>query len=267
MKQKNNLLASRLTENRVRDTEETVPEQDEETNVKKMAEFFEVTDSSILNEKELEAHEETEKNAGAGTIHTRILNGLLIAGCLYLVFLIFGVFVTQYHYTEDGTVSAQRMSVADIRAKKTYSDMLAQYQYCRLLYEKTLMLDYRIASGEEDPLKIAPEYEALLDDVTNLSVKTDAMAVDTQYAQLKEMLLTWIKDDIAVYLQNMSSSISQNNMETANNALQDRDRVYNDFSLITQNIIAAGEDIPGVELKDIKTWTPESYIEKEIHGK
>ena len=93
---------------------------------------------------------------------------------------------------------------------------------------------------------IAPEYEALLTDVEDLSVKTDALQVDAKYEQIKSMLLTWIKDDIAVYLQNMSAAISQNDEETANNALQDKDRVYEDFSLITQNMVATGQETPGV---------------------
>ena len=57
------------------------------------------------------------------------------------------------------------------------------------------------------------------------------------------MMVNWIKNDIAVYLQNISAAISENNTEKANNALQDKDRVYDDFSLITQNIVALKFDI------------------------
>ena len=107
----------------------------------------------------------------------------------------------------------------------------------------------------------------MLDEVSDLSIKTDALEVDSQYSQIKSLLLTWIKDDIAVYLQNMSAAISKNDADTANNALQDKDRVYSDFSVITQNIAATGENIKGVDITDVKEWTPENYVDEEINGK
>lgn len=124
-----------------------------------------------------------------------------------------------------------------------------------------------MGKGEEDPLTLAPEYESMLDEVSDLSIKTDALEVDSQYSQIKSLLLTWIKDDIAVYLQNMSAAISKNDADTANNALQDKDRVYSDFSVITQNIAATGENIKGVDITDVKEWTPENYVDEEINGK
>lgn len=232
---------------------------------------FKYQANSKFSEEELEIdelkkrHEENVKEKRYRT-STRIINGLLIVACIYVVFLIYGVSVTDYQYTKDGTVVAQRLSVDEIREKKGYETVKVQYESCRILYEKVLMLDYRLAQGEEDPLTLAPEYEALLDDVSNLSVKTEAMSSDSKYAQIKSMLLSWIKDDIAVYLQNMSAAISQNNSERASNALQDKDRVYANFSQITSNMVTIGEDIPGVDLVDIREWTPESYVNKTIKG-
>lgn len=200
------------------------------------------------------------------SVLTRIVNIILIVACIYFVFLIYGVAVTDYQYTDDGTIAAQKLTVSDIRNKKNFETVLVQYEGCRILYEQVLMIDYRLGQGEEDPLTIGPEYEELLDTVSNLSIKTEAATVDTQYTQIKNMLLNWIKNDIAVYLQNMSSSISQNSIETANNALQDKDRVYANFSQITSNIVSLGEQVPGVDLTIIKEWTPESYVNKKIKG-
>lgn len=196
----------------------------------------------------------------------RWIHGMLITACVYVSFLIYGMAVTTFEYAESDSIQAQRMTKDDIREKKEYEKISFFYEACRCLYEKTLLLDYRLGAGEEYPLSFAPEYEALLDEVEMLSIKTDAVTVDTGYSQVKSMLLTWIKDDIAVYLQNMSAAISQNNMETANNALQDKDRVYTDFMLITQNMAAFGENIKGIDLSIIRHWTPEKYIDEEING-
>lgn len=287
MKQNKNLLSSRLTENRMNDQniqskpdsaiqEKSNPVLEKKLNKifdkgKKEEEpaYFQYADSSNLTDQNLEDYAEIQDNTKMkrGNLHTKIINFVLIAGCIYLLVLIFGAAVTKYQYNSDGKAVPEKMSVDDIRQKHNFDTILTQYEYCRSLYEKTLLLDYRVAQGQEDTLEIAQEYEALLDDVQNLSVKTDAISVDTKYDQVKSMMVNWIKNDIAVYLQNISAAISENNTEKANNALQDKDRVYDDFSLITQNIVALGSSISGADLTDIKSWTPEDYVDQEINGK
>lgn len=288
MKQNKNLLSSRLTENRI-DDKNIIQSNTDLSNQKSSAlisdkkqyktwgkrkkkeepAYFQYADSSNLTDRNLEDYAEIRDNTKMkrGNLHTRIINFILIAGCIYLLVLIFGAAVTKYQYNSDGKAVPEKMSVDDIRQKHNFDTILTQYEYCRSLYEKTLLLDYRVAQGQEDTLEIAPEYEALLDDVQNLSVKTDAISVDTKYDQVKSMMVNWIKNDIAVYLQNISAAISENNTEKANNALQDKDRVYDDFSLITQNIVALGSSISGADLTDIKSWTPEDYVDQEINGK
>lgn len=288
MKQNKNLLSSRLTENRI-DDQNIIQSNTDLSNQKSSAPisdkkqyktwgkrkkkeepaYFQYADSSNLTDRNLEDYAEIQDNTKMkrGNLHTRIINFILIAGCIYLLVLIFGAAVTKYQYNSDGKAVPEKMSVDDIRQKHNFDTILTQYEYCRSLYEKTLLLDYRVAQGQEDTLEIAPEYEALLDDVQNLSVKTDAISVDTKYDQVKSMMVNWIKNDIAVYLQNISAAISENNTEKANNALQDKDRVYDDFSLITQNIVALGSSISGADLTDIKSWTPEDYVDQEINGK
>lgn len=288
MKQNKNLLSSRLTENRIEDQniiqsntdlsnqKSSAPISDKKQyktwgkrKKKEEPAYFQYADSSNLTDRNLEDYAEIRDNTKMkrGNLHTRIINFILIAGCIYLLVLIFGAAVTKYQYNSDGKAVPEKMFVDDIRQKHNFDTILTQYEYCRSLYEKTLLLDYRVAQGQEDTLEIAPEYEALLDDVQNLSVKTDAISVDTKYDQVKSMMVNWIKNDIAVYLQNISAAISENNTEKANNALQDKDRVYDDFSLITQNIVALGSSISGADLTDIKSWTPEDYVDQEINGK
>ena len=226
----------------------------------------EMKDEEQLEIEELKKQHEEKNRENRWKLTTRIINILLVASCIYVVFLIYGVFVTDYQYNEDGTIEAQRLSVSEIKEMKNYETVLVQYENCRVLYEKVLMLDYRLGQGEEEPLTIAPEYEELLDTVNSLAVRIEAMSVDSKYAQIKSMLLNWVQNDIALYLQNMSEAISENDSEKANNALQDKDTVYTDFLQITSNIVATGEDISGIDLTDIKEWTPESYIDKEIKG-
>nr|WP_303180709.1 hypothetical protein [Lachnoclostridium phocaeense] len=265
MKKNNNLL-SRMSMEQV-----SPAPRAQEQNGKVAESYYEPQDSSKWSEKDLELDEKLKEDTAAleqkrWKLSTRIINILLIAGCIYLVFLIYGVLVTEYQYDSSGEIYAQQMSVSDIRKKKNYETILVQYEQCRVLYERVLLLDYRMEAGQEEPMNLATEYEALLDEVEDLSIKTDALTVDSKYSQIRDMMVEWIRDDIAVYLQNMSASVSENDLETANKALQDKDRVYDNFSLITQNIVATGEQIRGIDLSDIRAWTPEEYIDQEING-
>ena len=121
------------------------------------------------------------------------MSGVLIAGCVYVSILIYGVMVTDYNYNENGEIVPEVVSVQDIKEEKAYDTILYQYLQCRSLYEEVLMLDYRLGKGEEDPLTLAPLYEEKLDTVSSLSIKTDALTVETKYSKVKDMLLSWIK--------------------------------------------------------------------------
>lgn len=210
-------------------------------------------------------HEETQKLNRYDTF-SRLTNGILVFVCIYIIFLIYGVVVTDYSYNDKGQIKPQILSVSDIREKKEFEIILGQYENCRALYEATLMLDYRLGEGVEDPITLAPQYEALLDTVENLSIKTDAMDVDTQYSQLKDALLLWIQNDIAIYLQKMSSAITQNNEEDASIAIAYKSQVYNNFSQITSNIVVLGESINGTDVTEVKRWSPETYVNNTVNS-
>lgn len=194
----------------------------------------------------------------------RILECIILILCVYVAILIYGVIVTDYEYI-DGKATPKVESVSEIRDEKEYSVIIGQYEQMRKLYEKSLMLDYRLSAGEEDPLTIAPEYEGLLDEVSALSIKTDALVVDMKFSQTQGMMLSWIQNDIAVYLQNMSSAISENNSIKAENALTDRSRTYSNFCIVTENIAAMAESM-GMDVSDIESWNPDDYISSTINS-
>lgn len=236
----------------------------------KREQFYE--DSADMSEEMLEAYElkqarEDSKKERQSCIRSRIINSMLVFACIYIIFLIYGVVVTNYRYDNNGKIVPQIMSVSDISEKKQFDVILGQYENCRLLYEEVLMLDYRLGEGVEDPLTIAPQYEELLDDVENLSIKIDALDPDTKYMQIKEMLLSWVQNDIAIYLQKMSSAISRNNADDANTALAYKSQMYDSFSLITENVVVMGEKINGTDVTELKKWSPDTYISNAINGK
>lgn len=189
---------------------------------------------------------------------------ILILGCVYLIFLIYGAINTQYIYAESGAVVAQRMTVEKIRNLNEFNNIAKEYRQARSLYESVLTLDYRVAAGEEDPLLVAPEYEKLLETVEKLVIQIQGDEIEAEYTQINTMLQEWVGTDVAVYCQRMSQAISQNNAEYANQAIQYRQVIYDTFSVITENISKIGDEIEGADISDIKKWSPESYVQENI---
>ena len=185
---------------------------------------------------------------------------LLVLLCAYFIFLIYGVVNTEYVYDKQGYAVPLVLSVNEIRELDEFNTMQTQYLQARVLYEKVLVLDYRIAMGQEDPLLIAPEYEKLLEGVSSLSVQIGALTVPAQYTQPMDMLLSWVQNDIALYCQFISKALTQNSMADMNNALVEKDLMYTNFRQITQVVATLGSKVPNADIADISAWSPENYI-------
>lgn len=219
-----------------------------------------------LERDELSRSVRTERAERRGILFNRIGMTMLIVGCVYLLFLIYGVLNTEYVYNDQGKLVPQVMSVEQIRAREDFEKIQSEYLQARRIYEVVLELDYRIAAGVEDPLLIAPEYEEALNMVNDLALQCQALSVSDRYTQLHAMIKSWVTNDIAIYCQNMSKAITQNNSVAAGHALEAKAAVYNDFSIITANLTKLGETVDGVNLGDITEWSPEKYINESIGG-
>lgn len=231
--------------------------------------YSEVSSNYTSMEMELEMQDElaSRKERAAEQRHqlwVQFSTIALIIGCVYLIFLIYGTLNTQYVYNDEGHIVPQRMTVQKIQALEEFDTIATEYLQARLLYEEVLTLDYRIGAGIEDPLLIAPEYEAMLNRINDLIIQTQAVTVSSQYAQVHEMLQTWIKTEISVYCQNMSTAIAQNNATAASHALEYKQYMYNDFSTITANLTALGSVVDGADIGEIANWSPESYVSEHI---
>lgn len=221
----------------------------------------------IILEQELENEDRRqdqrdENRENIQPILTKAVQVFLAILCAYLVFLIYGVLKTDYVYGASGEAEPLVRTVEDILLENEFSTMKTQYLQARTLYECVLLLDYRLGSGIEDPLLIAPEYEKSLEDISKLSVQIGALTVPAQYAQTMNMLLSWVQNDIALYCQYISRAITQNIVSDMEKALQYKDIMYNDFKQITQVCATLGASVPNADITDIVQWSPERYIEQ-----
>ena len=120
----------------------------------------------------------------------------------------------RYHYSENGTIEAQKLSVSDIREKKEYEKILAQYINLRTIYQSVLLLDYQYDQNADEHMTIATEYEKILDDILKASTQIKALDIDSKYVQLQSMMLSWVdsqnEQSIYTYCKLMSAGITEN---------------------------------------------------------
>ena len=218
---------------------------------------------------EQEAERRQVKEKRASLLRSRLTFGLqicLIALCVYVAFLIYGVSMTRYVYTEQGQIAPEVLTVSDMHSLAEYEAFSSYYLRARILYEEAMTLDYRLSIAPDSALVVAMDYTALLDDVAKLSVDISAAEYDTGYSSIYGQLLNWVKTDIAVYLQNMAGAITENSAEKANNALISRDVMYSDFSRLTANAVSLARSTKGADNLDIYDWSPESFSEGLTEG-
>jgi len=119
-----------------------------------------------------------------GTVQ-KLARIFLVACSIYLAFLTFGLINTEYVRDENGKVVPLVMSYSQIKQLEDFNRLAVQYRQSRMLYEQTLVLDYRMASGIEDPISIAPEYEKLLTSVEPLAIQLSALTVPAEFTQTR----------------------------------------------------------------------------------
>lgn len=186
--------------------------------------------------------------------------------CGYMAFLIYGVVQTNYVYDGNGNVTPEILSVESRKILNEYEVLSQYYLQARILYEQALKLDYRLAEEPDNTLAIAMEYSGMLDSVAKLSVDIDAANFSTAYTGIQSQLLNWVKTDIAVYLQNISAAITNNDSDKAEKAIISRDVMHSDFSTLTSNMATLCRSTKGAKNGDIFAWSPESYIESLKEG-
>lgn len=217
------------------------------------------------------AEDEDEEKRKAIKCRRRKKIGMSIASvaAIYFVFLIYGTATTTFEYDEkgNGKVVPVEYSVNDLESRYYYNTVLSLYLRMRSLYEQVLKLDYRVASEQEKLSVIAMEYTKLQQgSVQKLGVSIDAAYVSTNYAQILDSMKTWVTGTLSDYCLNISDAIIKNDETYEKEAMAGRTYLENDFRQITQNIIVIGEDIKGIDVEDLKDWSPSGYIDQAVVG-
>ncbi len=212
---------------------------------------------------DFESAQEVKRQQQASFIKTKaskFIIGTLVLLCLYLAFLTYGLLQTSYVYNDMGNITAEILSVDDLKELNQYEELSGYYLRTRILYEDVLECDYHLALNGDNSRAIAREYLGLLDTVSKLSTDLKANELDIAYAGITNQIYELVYTHIAVYLQNMNNAITTNNSNAANQALQGREVINQQFAALTANMADLCRTTRGAKNGDIYDWSPENFI-------
>lgn len=215
----------------------------------------------------LEENERKERTAKRRRILNRIVTVFLILACIYVIYLIYGVAITEYGYNERGELQPIVVQVDDLRAIRDYDVIRVQYEKIRMLYELILQKDAILGAGAEDYVTLGAEYAAIMDTAEDLGVKTSALVCDSKYNPTKDLMYSWIHDYCWQYLTAITQALTADDATAADAAVVYKNYMYSEFATLTNNVISLGEGINGTDLSDIKSWNPDQYKADFLNGK
>lgn len=222
----------------------------------------ELEDLKTKNIEEVAQTQEAEKRSfiknKIGIISLSIL-------CVYLIFLIFGAFMTPFYRQSKGTKAYPIvMSVQDIKNKAEFDKVYELFLEAKNIYEDVIMIDYRLSLNTESSALIAADYTAMLDRTSNLYTAITATTFQKKYAPVIAVLKTWVYTDMPVYLQNVSNALVLNDTNKAQQAIVGQTVVETNFMTLKNNIISLSDGIKAVDLTEIEEWSVEKYRKEQI---
>lgn len=216
---------------------------------------------AFMNEEDFKAIQREERTAALKGKAKRIFLAVTVVLCLYLAFLIYGLLQTNYVYNDNGEVVPEILSVEDLGTLKQYNTLSNYYLRVRILYEKVLSVDYKLAQNSDNGALVAMEYTDLLDNVSKLVTDIEAAQLDTAYTILLSQMDELVKTHIAVYLQNMAKALTQNDSDAATQALAGREVIESEFTALTANMATLCNATNGANNGEIYSWSPSAYME------
>lgn len=204
---------------------------------------------------------EAKKSAGKRAI----MDAILIAMCVYLVSLIYGVFNTDFKYGETGEIEPVVLSVSDLSERAHFSVILDLYYKCRNEYQEVLKLDWMMVQGTVDTKAIAPKYEVASGNFRALVNQIEGAKIDPKYYQVGQLMDEWANTACA-YCEYVARFLTAYSAEAEAEAVGARETASRNFQTLSQNIVVLGQELSGVDMSDVYNWDPDAYVRKEMTG-
>ncbi len=182
------------------------------------------------------------------------LKSLLIILCVYTVFFMFGMLVSDYYVDENGVRQPIALSFDYLDNREDYRQLRQHYDAIADLVVDITIIDIYLANEEITSMEAATQYTAILNEKVDIMIpKISAMELGEEQIVLQESMETLLSNDIAVYLQKMVDGLKTGNTASINTAMVWRDKFLSTFNVI-QGDMALLCDRVKVDASAIKEW-------------
>lgn len=167
---------------------------------------------------------------------------LIIAGVVYLLILLFGIFSTRFYTDENGKRRAYQLSFSDLRAQDDYHALTDKLGDIRSLLTDMTIIDIHVANGDYSNYEAATYYTALLNDELDVLIpKISAMNLQDEQKTIQEEMESILSYDLALYLQNMAAGLKNGSNEAVSTALAYRDKAFTTYEMIENDLKALSD--------------------------
>lgn len=164
----------------------------------------------------------------------RIFLGVL---CLYFVFVLFSMLVSDYYIDENGVRQPIVLSFEYLAVRDDYRTLLKQYKAIEELVVDITVVDIHLANEDITEMEAATQYSTILDDRLDVMIpKITAMELGEEQIVLQQSMETLLSNDIAVYLQKIIEGLKTGNADSVNTALVWREKSLAAFDVIRSDM-------------------------------
>lgn len=191
------------------------------------------------------------------------LKTLLALLCIYLLFLLFGMVVSEYYIDENGIRQPIVLSMDYLYNREDYNELRAHYDAIEDLVVDITIVDIYLANEDLTAMEAVTQYTAFLNERVDIMIpKITAMELGKEQAVLQQSMETILANDIAVYLQKMVDGLKTGNSESINTAMVWRDRFLSSFRVIRSDMANLCEKVK-FDSTDLREWNLSDEVLKK----
>ncbi len=191
------------------------------------------------------------------------LKSLLITLCVYFIFVLFGMLITDYYIDENGYRQPIKASFSYLEQREDYKQLYRQYsEICDLMVDITVV-DIHLANKKYTDMESVTYYTKLLNERVDILIpKITALEMGEEQTVIQETMNTLLSNDTAVYLQKIIEGLRSGNSETIQTALVWRDKAFSSFEVLRTDMSNLARRVKA-DYKSIDEWKLDKAVLKK----
>ncbi len=169
---------------------------------------------------------------------------IIIAVVLYVAVVAFGLMTTRVYIDENGNRQVFRITFADLKKEDDYNELKESVSAVRDLLAEVTVVDIHLANGAYTNYEAASHYTAILDGKLDVMIpKITSLSVQDEQKPIQEAIESLLKNDLAIYLQNMAKILTTGNTGAVNTVLEYREKALNTYEIIVGELETISDEL------------------------